>query len=102
MLISSKEIKTISTINIKLQLSHQGTAGFQARQGLGISHWCTSLFNKKNYPVHRPLTSTGVGLAMGILILDNYWSAQTPRVLHVVSRLLPRAWCASCLGAELP
>ena len=93
MLISSKEIKTISTINIKLQLSHQGAAGFQTRQGLGISQIC---------PVHGPLTSTGVGLAMGILILDNYCTAQTPRLLHVISALLPRVWCASCLGADLP
>lgn len=31
MLISSKEIKTISTINIKLQLSHQAAAGSQPR-----------------------------------------------------------------------
>lgn len=47
MLISSEEIKTISTINIKLQLSHQAVAGFQPRQGLGISHWCPSMFNRK-------------------------------------------------------
>jgi len=48
MLISSKEIKTISTINIKLQLSHQGAAGFQTRQGLGISYWCPGVFNQKS------------------------------------------------------
>lgn len=42
MLISSKEIKTISTINIKLQLSHQTAEGSQPRQVLGINHYSAS------------------------------------------------------------
>lgn len=42
MLISSKEIKTISTINIKLQLSHQTAEGSQPRQVLGINQCSAS------------------------------------------------------------
>lgn len=69
MLISSKEIKTISTINIKLQLSHQTAEGSQPRQVSGINHysasvnWCPVELLLINCPVHVPITNTDTQLS---------------------------------------
>lgn len=57
MLISSKEIKTISTINIKLQLSYQMEEGTELSQYklLGINYWdAWSMQMRKTYLEKQP------------------------------------------------
>jgi len=81
MLISSKEIKTISTINIKLQLSHQTAEGSLPRQVGGVNHRSAGRWEPvppgtpRRSPVHLLLTT-------GVLALCGYWGCTAPRTLH--------------------
>lgn len=101
MLISSKEIKTISTINIKLQLSHQAAAGSQPRQVMAMSCCCPDVLTWK------PALSTYQWPAQDFLvrmaILHRYCTVQSPWMLHVSSETLPEgdvlpSWAQTCLS----